>query len=92
MSDKKTGIVSDLVPLVSKITEHKLNGINFLDWNHMIELYLLSLSMDGHLTDDPPTDDSRLSWMREDARLYIQIRNSIDSEVVGLITHCKIVK
>ena len=92
MSDKKPGVVSDIVPLVSKITEHKLNGINFLDWNNTIELYLLSISMDGHLTDDPPMDASKLSWMREDARLYIQIRNSIDSEVVGLVTHCKTVK
>ncbi|KAA3453187.1 Cysteine-rich RLK (RECEPTOR-like protein kinase) 8 [Gossypium australe] len=87
MSHKKTEIVSDIVLVVSKFTEHKLNGTNFLDWNHTIELYLLSISIDGKLTDDPPTDDSRLSWVREDTRLYIQIRNSIDSEVVGLVTH-----
>lgn len=48
--------------------------------------------MDSHLTNDPLTDDSRLPWMREDARLYIQIRNSIDSEVVGLVNHCNTVK
>ncbi|KAG4202177.1 hypothetical protein ERO13_A05G322708v2, partial [Gossypium hirsutum] len=86
MSDKKTEIVSDIVLVVSKFTEYKLNGTNFLDWNHTIELYLLSISIDGILTDDPPTDDSRLSWVREDTRLYIQIRNSIDSEEVGLVT------
>ncbi|GMI78284.1 hypothetical protein HRI_001497700 [Hibiscus trionum] len=92
MADKKVDFMSDIVPITSKITNHKLNGFNFLDWNHTIELYLLRLSMDRHLTDDPPTDDSRLPWMREDARLYIQIRNSIESEVVGLVNHCKTVK
>ncbi|GMJ03787.1 hypothetical protein HRI_004047900 [Hibiscus trionum] len=92
MADKKVDFMSDIVPITSKITDHKLNGFNFLDWNHTIELYLLSLSMDRHLTDDPPTDDSRLPWMREDARLYIQIRNYIESEVVGLVNHCKTVK
>ena len=30
--------------------------------------------------------------MEEDARLYVQIRNSIDSEVIGLINHCEFVK
>ncbi|KAL1102261.1 hypothetical protein V6Z11_D05G351400 [Gossypium hirsutum] len=56
MSDKKTEIVSDIVLVVSKFTEHKLDGTNFFYWNHTIELYLLSISIDGNLTDDPPTD------------------------------------
>ena len=30
--------------------------------------------------------------MREDARLFLQIRNSIDSEVIGLINHYEFVK
>ena len=30
--------------------------------------------------------------MEEDARLYLQIRNSIDSEVIGLINHYEFVK
>ena len=29
--------------------------------------------------------------MEEDARLYQQIRNSIDSEVIGLTNHCEFV-
>ena len=32
-----------------------------------------------HLTKDPPADDSKEQWMEEDARLFIQIRNSIDN-------------
>ena len=39
-----------------------------------------------------PTDDSKEQWMGEGARLYLQIRNSIDSEVISLINHCEFVK
>ena len=48
--------------------------------------------MGGHLTKDPPTDDSKEQWMEEDARLFIQIPNSIDSKVLGLVNHCEFVK
>ena len=30
--------------------------------------------------------------MEEDARLFIQIRNSIDNKVLGLVNHCEFVK
>ena len=30
--------------------------------------------------------------MEEDAHLFIQIRNSIDSTVLGLVNHCEFVK
>ena len=48
--------------------------------------------MGGHLTKDPPTDDSKEHWMEEDARLFIQIRNSIDNKELGLVNHCEFVK
>ena len=48
--------------------------------------------MDGHLTKDPPADDSKEQWMEEDARLFIQIRNSINSKVLGLVNHYEFVK
>ena len=48
--------------------------------------------MGGHLTKDPPTDDSKEQWMEEDACLFIQIRNSIDNKVLGLVNHCEFVK
>ncbi|KAH6783579.1 endonuclease V family protein [Perilla frutescens var. hirtella] len=58
-----------------------------------IELYLLSISMDHHISDDPPSDETtKTEWMRDDARLFLSIHNSIDSTVIGLITHCKTVK
>ena len=48
--------------------------------------------MDSHLTDDHPKDDSRPSWMREDARLFFTDTYSIDSEVVVMVTHCGTIK
>ncbi|CDP12323.1 unnamed protein product [Coffea canephora] len=70
---------------MSKITDHKLNNSNYLDWSKTVRLYLRSIDKDNHLTDDPPKDGSRQTWLREDARLFLQIRNSIDSEVFHLI-------
>src|SRR5262249_47579164 len=32
------------------------------------------------------------AWLRDDARLFLQIRNSIDSEVISLVNHCEFVK
>ncbi|KAL5838389.1 hypothetical protein ACOSQ3_015558 [Xanthoceras sorbifolium] len=92
MAEKKSVVVSDMVPVMSKITNHKINGLNYLDWSKTVRLYLRSIDKDTHLTDDPPKDESRQTSLREDARLFLQIRNSIDSEVIGLINHCEFVK
>ena len=48
--------------------------------------------MGGHLIKDPPIDDSKEQWMEEDAHRFIQICNSIDSKVLGLINHCEFVE
>ena len=48
--------------------------------------------MGSHLTKDPPIDDSKEQLMEEDARLFIQIRNSIDNKVLGLVNHYEFVK
>ena len=48
--------------------------------------------MGSHLTKDPRIDDLKEQWMEEDARLFIQIRNSIDNKVLGLVNHCEFVK
>ena len=48
--------------------------------------------MAAHITTDPPIDDSKEQWIEEDARLYLQIRNSIESEVSDLVNHCEFVK
>ena len=96
MAENKSAIVTDMVPVMSKITDHKLNGSNYLDWSKTIRLYLRSIDKDDHLISDPPNSDSKekvdLTWLRDDARLFLQIRNSIDNEVIGLINHCEFVK
>ena len=48
--------------------------------------------MASHLSKDPPTDDSKDQWLEDDARLFLQIRNSIDGKVLTLINHCEYVK
>ncbi|KAK4726866.1 hypothetical protein R3W88_031783 [Solanum pinnatisectum] len=44
-----------IVPALSKITDNKLNGV-----------YLLSVEKDDHLIQDPPTDDTKKTWLRDD--------------------------
>ena len=48
--------------------------------------------MASHLTKDPPTDDSKDQWLKEDARLFLKIRNSIGNKVLALINNCEFVK
>ena len=48
--------------------------------------------MVSHLAKDSPTDDSKERWMEKDVRLFLQIYNSIDSKVLGLINHYEFVK
>ena len=69
--DKKHVAVPEVVPMMSKITEHKLNRLNYLEWSKTIHLYVRSIRMATHLTKEPPTDDSKEQWMEEDARLYL---------------------
>ncbi|KAH0679520.1 hypothetical protein KY284_020605 [Solanum tuberosum] len=39
---------------------------------------------------DPPTGETKMVWLRDDAKLLLQIINFIDNEVVGLVNHfCK---
>ena len=48
--------------------------------------------MASHLVKHLPTNDLREQLMEEDARLFLHIRNYIDSELLGLINHCEFVK
>ena len=90
--EKKPTPKPEVVPMMSKITEDKLTGPNYLEWSKTIRIYVRSVRMGGHLTKDPLADDSKEQWMEEDACLFIQIHNSIDSKVLGLVNHCEFVK
>ena len=91
-SETKTVIVTNVIPMMSKITEYKLNESNFIDWSKTIRVYLRSIEKDNHLMDDSPTNNTKHAWLRDDARLFLQIWNSINSEVISLINHCEFVK
>ena len=88
MSDTK----AELLPAMSKITEYKLNETNYVEWSRTVRMYLRSVEKDDHLTDDSPNDDTRKSWLHDDAKLFLQIINSIEHDVVGLVNHCESVK
>ena len=90
--EKKPTPKLEVVPMMSKITKDKLTGPNYLEWSKTIRIYIRSVRMGGHLTMDPPTDDSKEQWMEEDVCLFIQIRNSIDSKVLDLVNHYEVVK
>ena len=90
--EKKPTPKPEVVPMMSKVTKDKLTYPNYLEWRKTIRIYIKSVSMGGHLTKDPPTDDSKEQWIEEDARLFIQIHNSIDSKVLGLVNHYEFVK
>jgi len=51
--------ISNVIPLASKITEHKLNGSNYYDWRQTILFYLRGTDMDDHMTADPLEDDKK---------------------------------
>ena len=48
--------------------------------------------MDNYKVEDPLIDDSKQQWLQEDAYLFLQIRNFIESEVISLINHYEFVK
>ena len=69
--EENKNYVADIVPIVSKITEHKLNGSNYIEWSKTIKIYLRSVAKDDHLTEEPPTDITRKLWMQDDAWLFL---------------------
>ena len=66
-SETKSVTVTDVIPVMSKITEHKLNRSNFIDWSKTIRVHIQSIEKNNHLTDDPPTNKIKQAWLRDDA-------------------------
>ncbi|RVX07744.1 Retrovirus-related Pol polyprotein from transposon RE1 [Vitis vinifera] len=67
-------------------------GSNYIEWSKTIKIYLRSVAKDDHLTEEPPNGPTRKLWMQDDARLFLQMKNSINSDIVGLLSHCEFVK
>lgn len=76
----------DVIPIVTRITHNKLYDSNFFEWSKMVRVYLRSIGKASHLTSDPP-DDVKEQWLQDDAKLFLQIWNSIESFVTPLINH-----
>ena len=70
MEENKNSVV-DIMPIVSKITEHKLDGSNYIEWSKTIKIYLRSVAKDDHVTEEPPTDITRKLLIQDDARLFL---------------------
>ena len=73
MANKMLVVMSNVVLVMSKITDHKLNGRNYLDWSKAGRFYMRSIDTDGYMVKSPLIDDSRQQWLREDACLFLQI-------------------
>ena len=68
--EAKSDTITDVIPVMSKITEHKLNRSNFIDWSKTVRVYLWSIEKDNHLTNNPPTDNTKQAWLRDDAHYF----------------------
>lgn len=66
--------------------------INYPDWSKTVRIYLRSIDKDDHITNEPPLDNSQQPWLRENARLFLHIWNSIEGEVINLYSHYELVK
>ena len=69
--EENKNYVADIVSVVSKITEHKLNVSNYIEWSKTIKIYLRSVAKDDHLTEEPPNDNTRKLWMQDNGRLFM---------------------
>lgn len=50
--------IGDLIPVLSKITDNKLNGSSYFELSNTIRVYPRSLDKDDHSTQEPPSDDT----------------------------------
>ena len=55
--DKKPIVTLEVVSMMSKITEHKLNSLIYLDWSKTIRIYVRNILMTANLKKATPTDD-----------------------------------
>lgn len=94
----KLVIAFKIVPPSSKIVKHKLNGSNYYnyydyyEWSNTIRFYQQGTKIHDYIDQDTPKDNTKKAWVCDDAILYIQIKNSLEGELDGLVNHCDIMK
>ncbi|KAJ9558057.1 hypothetical protein OSB04_012671, partial [Centaurea solstitialis] len=84
--------VPEMLSIGIRLTDNKLNGSNLFEWSKTIRIYLRSMGMASHFTSEHPTGNDYDSWLQSDARLYLQIINTIEPSVSSLVSHCEYVK
>ena len=55
-------ILSDVIPIITKITDNKFDGSSYLEWSKTVCIYLRSIDKDDHLTKYSPTNASKQIW------------------------------
>lgn len=69
-----------------------MEGVNnYQQWKKIVKLALLSRDHGDHLT-TTKSEKSDFAWAVADARILYQMLNSMDSQVVDLVTHIDTVK
>jgi hypothetical protein len=67
------------------VTNHKLQGHNFLQWNQSVFIYICGRGKDGHLTGDTPAPDAKdpkfRSWKTDDHLVMSWLLNSMTTDV-----------
>ena len=65
-------VISNVIPMTTKIIEYKLNGRDYLDCSKIIGAYLHSIERDDHLTDESLSNAvTKKAWLRENAKIFL---------------------
>lgn len=92
MASSDDKVVSEIISGTC-FTDKKLDGKNYFQWKKIIKLTLTGMEKDDHLTKDAPTNAKQTkTWATNDARIFSQMLNSLDSTVTALVTHVETVK
>ena len=72
-----------------QLTTCKLNGSNFLQWSRAINLALIGLGFDDHLTEAAPTVDEKAIKQQKqmDAQIVALLWNSMEPKVADMCGH-----
>ncbi|KAL3728719.1 hypothetical protein ACJRO7_033323 [Eucalyptus globulus] len=90
--EKNNTMMTEVISSSSnRITDKKLVGsANFHQWKKIVKLTLTSRNQHRHLTEFKPRDD--VTWDGVDARILGQMLNSMESNVVDMVTHIDTVR
>ncbi|GAB2281501.1 hypothetical protein Dimus_039473 [Dionaea muscipula] len=87
---------SEFILITTKLTDVCLSGANYFQWRCRVEISLMGMELEDHLTTNSPNAETNpgqaKAWVRADARLYTRLLNSMDSPIADLVTHCLTVR